>query len=212
MSRIVLIHGFATGIGFSIFRPAYGADAGFSAFKSDIVSGVAKAFRWDIKGQASFFQSLNPFYTWDIYRRERKIAEDPETYRKLAEFLSHEQPETIICHSMGCFLFLEYLKHQSLPASVRNVVFNQADLPSSGVSLPSEIEERIRSRRLTITNTYCVWDVTLWCAVLIGSSLRAGLVGLRNPFVRNAFFPLVRPINLHTAAIRSPRFRAFQMD
>ena len=200
MSRIFLIHGFATGIGYSIFRPAYGPDAGFSAFRDDINSGKAKAFRWDIKENASFFQSLNPFYTLDVYHRERAIAEDPETYRRLADFLEHEQPEVIACHSMGCFLLSEYLKHESLPSSVRRIVFNQADLPRSTL---------LRAKNVVITNTFCFWDVTLWCAVLLERSLLAGLVGIRNPEVQNTFFPLLKPINLHTAAIRSKHFRDF---
>lgn len=209
MSRIILIHGFATGIGYSFFRPAYGKDAGFSSFRQDIESGNAKTFRWDLKENASFFQSLNPFYTWRIYRREKKIAHDPDTYRRMAKLLLREQPEIILCHSMGCFLFLEYLKHQKLPASVRHVIFNQADIPASGTRFPAEIEAGIHKKSLLITNTYCPWDPTLWCSAFMTKSIKAGLVGLKHPFIQSCLFPLLKPINLHTAAIRSSRFRRF---
>lgn len=207
MSRIVLIHGFATGIRYSVFRPAHGADAGFSAFRSDIESGEVVAFRWDIKEEASFFQTLNPFYSWGVYRQERAIAEDVNTYRRLGEFLSREQPEIIVCHSMGCFLFFEYLKRERLPASVKHIVFNQADLPCFGLEFSSDVVKRVHSGDLLITNMFCFWDPTLWCAVLLKRSLLAGLIGLRSPLIQNKFFPLLKPINLHTAAIRSKRFR-----
>jgi hypothetical protein len=143
----------------------------------------------------------------DIYRRELAIARSTETYQKLAEFLNAEQPEVVVCHSMGCFLFSEYLKRENLPESVRHVIYNQADLPWSGTGFSKEIIERVRAGKLIITNTFCFWDPTLWSAVFAGGSIRAGLFGMRSPWVRNKFFALFRPFNIHTAAIRSPRFR-----
>ncbi|MCR4256642.1 MAG: hypothetical protein NUW08_02975, partial [Candidatus Uhrbacteria bacterium] len=58
-----------------------------------------------------------------------------------------------------------------------------------------------------ITNTYCPWDPSLWCSMLIGSSLKAGLVGLRHPLVDNRLFPLFRSMNLHMSALRDEGFR-----
>jgi hypothetical protein len=207
MSRIVLIHGFATGIRYSVFRPAYGEDAGFSGFRSDIASGDTKVFRWDIKENASFFQSLNPFYTWHIYRREKRIASDADTYRRLHDFLTREQPDTIACHSMGCYLLVEYLNRERLPESVHRIIFNQADIPAGGTTFSSVVGERLRTGALRIINTFCFWDPTLWCSVLIGGSFKAGLVGLRYPLVNNRLFPLYRPWNLHMSAMRDGRFR-----
>lgn len=206
MSRIVLIHGFATNIGYSVFRPAYGADAGFAVFAQDVTRGEAKAFEWGVRDSASFFQSLNPFYTWNIYRREKRMASDKETYQRLRDFLMREQPEVVICHSMGCFLFLEYLKHQQLPTSVRRVLFNQADIPSTP-TIPPTVEERIRSSSLSLANTYCPWDPTLWLSSIVSVSVKAGLVGVRHSFVQNRLFPLYRPWNLHMSALRDPGFR-----
>lgn len=207
MSRIVLIHGFATGIRFSVFRQPHGIEAGMIGFRREVKTGEAKAFRWDIKEEASFLRSMNPLYTLDIYRRERAIAKSTETYRKLAKFLAEEQPEVIVCHSMGCFFFSEFLKRENLSESVKRIIYNQADLPWSGTEFSKEIIERIRFGKLVITNTFCFWDPTLWSAVLTGGSIRAGLFGMRSPWVRNRFFALLRPFNIHTAAIRSPRFR-----
>jgi hypothetical protein len=207
MPRIILIHGFATGVRFSVFRPPHGIEAGLTGFRREIKSGEAKAFRWDIKEEAYFLRSLNPLYTLDIYRRERAIAKSTDTYRNLAKFLADERPEVIVCHSMGCFLFSEYLKRENLPESVKHIIYNQADLPWSGSGFSKEIIERVRAGKLFITNTFCFWDSTLWSAVFTGGSIRAGLFGMRSPWVRNRFFALLRPFNIHTAAIRSPRFR-----
>lgn len=178
-----------------------------TGFRREVQSGEAKAFRWDIQEEASFLRSMNPLYTLDIYRRELTIAKSTETYKRLAEFLANEQPEVIVCHSMGCFLFAEYLKREELPKSVKHIIYNQADLPWSGPGFSKEIVERVRAGELVITNTFCFWDSTLWSALFTGGSLRAGLFGMRSPWIRNRFFALLRPFNIHTAAIRSPRFR-----
>lgn len=208
MSRIALIHGFATGIHFSFLRPAYGSDAGFTAFQIEVKRGEAKVFRWDIKERASFFQSLNPFYIWNVYRRERSIVKKTTTHAALQHFLESESPEILVCHSMGVFLFFEYLRHGELPASVRRVVFSQADLSSKQVRFSPLMEERIRSGELQITNAYCPWDPTLWFSRVLNGQ-RAGLTGMRHPLVHERFFPLIKPVNLHTSAIRSSRFRSF---
>ncbi len=212
MSRIVLIHGFATGITYSVFRRAHGADAGFSAFRGDVETGDAKAFRWDVQDEASFFQSLNPFYSWNIYRRERVIAKHPETLKRLHTFLSAEQPEIILCHSMGSFLFSEYLKTEVLPVSVKRIVFNQADLPTNGIDVSADVLTRVGSDKFSIINSHCFWDPTLWLAVALSGSLKAGLLGMSSTLIQNTFWPLWRPINLHTSAIRSKRFRDFVLD
>lgn len=206
MTQIVLIHGFATGIRFSIFRKAHGADAGFSAFQEDVNFGDAKAFRWDIKEDASFLQSLNPYYPWGVYRREKAIVENRKTHEALARFLANETPRTIVCHSMGARLMIEYLKHEPLPSSVRCIILNQADVAPADLELSRELMERMRQGNLQFINTFCPWDPSLWYSRAFHGP-RAGLVGLSRNDVQNKFFPLVKPVNLHTAAIRSHRFR-----
>ncbi len=207
MSRIVLVHGFATGIHFSVFRPAQGIDAGFSAFHSDIENGGVKAFRWDIKEEASFLQSLNPFYTLGVYDRERAIAQRAEMHHALHAFLEKELPEVIICHSLGALLFFQFLQKHTLPDSVRLIVFNQADVSPSEVCIPKKIAKRIQSGALKIINTSCPWDPNLLFSRMLHGP-RAGLNGMRHACIKELFFPLVKPIHLHMSAIRSARFRS----
>ncbi|MEI7512926.1 MAG: hypothetical protein WCK01_05735 [Candidatus Uhrbacteria bacterium] len=207
MSRTVLIHGFSTGIQYSFLRAAHGFDAGFSAFASDIQEGKVSVFRWDIKENATFWQSINPLYTFGVYRREQKIVSEKETHENLQKFLEQEKPEIVVCHSIGCLLFLEYIKTQSLPSSVKRVIFNQADTTWFDIELPLRIEKQIQSKTLQFINTYCPWDPTLMFSVFVGGALRAGLVGIRHSHIENIFFALTKPYNLHTSAIRSKKFR-----
>lgn len=209
MSRIVLIHGFATGIRFSIFRKACGDDAGFTAFRPAVESGEAKAFRWDIKEMATFWQSLNPRYSWRIYHRERKIAESEETHQALQTFLETEKPEIVVCHSMGAYLLLKYLTRHPLPSSVRAVVFNQADIDPAAFILPPSLLPSLESGAIRFVNVYCPWDVTLLLSALVSGSRKAGLVPVPRPRLENAFFPLIKPWNSHTSAIRDNRFFRF---
>lgn len=206
MSRIVLIHGFATGIDY-LWRPAFGVDAGFSAFADSIAKGETSVFRWDIKERAGW-RSLNPWYSFGIYRRECELAANSETHRSLERFLEHEKPEIIICHSMGCYLLLKYLGKYRLPTSVHTILFTQADVDSRTFALPSSYEEAIRHKRLRLINSFCLWDPTLMLSLLLSGSSRAGLRPLASPLVENVFYPLVKLWNLHTSAIRDPGFAA----
>jgi hypothetical protein len=210
MARIVLIHGFATGISYSTLYPALGEDAGFTAFRGDIRSKSAKAFRWALEEIASIFQTFDPAYTWRVYRTEKSMASDPRLFERLDRFFDEEEPDTIVCHSMGCFLMASYLRKQGrLSDSVRLVIFNQADIPVNGVVLTKDIESRIHSGLLTFINLHCPWDPALWLSYLFSGSIRAGLVGLNHPLIQNHFFPLTRLSNIHMAAIKSERFRQF---
>jgi alpha-beta hydrolase superfamily lysophospholipase len=206
MSRIVLIHGFATGIDY-LWRPAFGADAGFSGFAESIAKGETSVFRWDIKEHAGW-RSLNPWYSFGIYRRERELAAHSDTHRSLERFLEQEKPEIIVCHSMGCYLLLKYLERHHLPASVHTILFNQADVDARAFTVPASFEEAIRCKRLRLINSFCLWDPTLMLSLLISGLPRAGLRPLAHPLVEDIPHPLTKPWNLHTSAIRDSRFAA----
>jgi hypothetical protein len=206
MSRIVLIHGFATGIDY-LWRPAFGEDAGFSGFRELISRGEAKAFRWDIKERAGW-RSFNPFYSLRIYRRERALVEKQETHEALSYFLEREQPEIIVCHSMGCYLLLKYFEKNLLPTSVHTILFTQADVDPKEFVLPQVYENAIRDKRLRFINSYCLWDPTLIISALVSASSRMGLRPLVSSLVESHFFPLLKLWNLHTSAIRDSKFVA----
>lgn len=207
MTDIVLIHGFATGIHYSIFRPALGVDAGFKAFRQDIADGTAKTFRWDISDDATFLETIDPRFSLTVYKKEYNRVQNSAWQEKLFLFLEEEQPSTVVCHSLGCLFLLETMNRYGLPTSVHTIIFNQSASPLSATLTNDEVIARITSGTLQCINTYCPWDPTLWASVILQGVIRDGLFPSKKRWLTNKFVPLFRPFNLHTSTIRSPRFR-----
>ncbi len=200
MANIALIHGYAVGLTSPGVRPPYGKNAGMSAFDSSLRSGEASVFHWGLTKEVSFFQLLNPFFLRDYYKAECRAAEDIATHEELKIFLEQEQPRAIVCHSMGSVLLDSYLHRFVLPNSVRVLVFVQSDLPAT-ISITTSVP---------LYNFFCPWDPTLLLSSLYHGAWRAGVKSMRVPSARNnIFFPLTRPINLHTSSIRDPKFSDF---
>lgn len=199
MSRIVFIHGFATGVRFSFFREAKGLDGGFAAFRSLIEWGVGKVFRWGMEGDASFWEALNPWFHLKLYERERVMAGGFAVQQRLAHFLEEERPEVIVCHSMGCYLLWEYLRRFELPSSVETVIFQQADIGLSELGLfPGR--EGVR-----FLNLYCPWDLSLLASWFLWGDRRLGLWRVSSRMFEQRFFSLWKPFNLHTSGLRDQR-------
>jgi hypothetical protein len=207
MADIVLIHGFASGIRFSIFRPPRGMDAYFTAFHQDVVDGTAKVFYWDIPAEATFFQSLNPFYLWNAYAKERERALSSEWQQKLFSFLEKEQPRTLVCHSLGCRFLLETMNRFGLPASVKNIVFNQSDIPSDLDLTNPTIRQRITEKSLVCFNVFCPWDTLLWTSSMLQCSIRDGLFPSKKAWMIHKHVPLKKFPGLHLSTIHSSKFR-----
>jgi hypothetical protein len=203
VSKIFLIHGYGTGITNSVFGRefSFGQDRGFGAFNSAVEAGQAYAIDWSIKQTIGLFGSINPLSQLSLYFRERNLARRKETHLKLKNELYVQNPETIICHSMGTFLLLNMLSHHDLPASVKHLVFVQADIGFLR-SLPTNVSPEIR-----VTNYFCPWDQALWSSTLLNLNPRAGLFGLtKKGRIINKFWPLYRKLNLHTSSINDPKF------
>jgi len=192
MSKIVLIHGYAVDLTTPFFRSPFGPSASFSAFDEIVTSKEAVVFPWGIERQVNLFQILNPFFLINHYEDEKFLAQARETHERLREFLEHEQPEIIICHSLGCFLLNNYLKNFTLLKSVRAIVVSQSD-------------DTVFPTSISVHNLYCPWDPTLIVSSIYNKKWRAGLRPARQNNVRDIFFPLYLPINLHTSAIRDKK-------
>ncbi len=194
MSTFALVHGYAVGLHVPRLRPPLSADAGFSAFRGELAAREASIFRWEIPLVVPMDEriSVRPYVS--LYERERALVSEEATHARLAFYLKAEQPEIIVAHSMGAALIWEHLRRQPLPASVRRVVFVQADLVTRPGEVPAMTAE--------LLNLYCPWDPVLFASVLYHGKGRAGLTGLRVPGVRNRLFPLWKPWNLHTSCIR----------
>ncbi len=99
---------------------------------------------------------------------------------KLKEFFSHNNPEIVMCHSMGCQFLANYLQTNLLPSSVRKIILLQGDtsrLTQFNTTVP-------------IISSYCYWDYTLWVSVILNRYLPIGLVGSKT--VNNKFLVLLQ--------------------
>lgn len=206
MLKILLIHGYGIGIRSSIFKPAEGEDAGFGAFKELIKEGIAKVFRWDIQSNFGLPQVVNVKNYLAIYKKERDLAISLSLQDRLFEVIQSYKPTVIICHSMGCYLFLHFSNQRALPSFVTKIIFVQADLPYDFKILNKDILKRLEIGQLTFINYYCPWDPTLLADTIMKKSKIAGAVGASVPYVKNEPFPLYRKINLHNCNISNKKF------
>jgi pimeloyl-ACP methyl ester carboxylesterase len=196
MARILLVHGYAVDTRFSVFRSRLGPEAGFLGFRGALASGDARVFRWGREEDATFFEALNPWHVHGIYRRELARVLDPLWQKRLWEAMTDPSIETVVAHSMGCRFVLETLRRYGAPPHLKRVVLVQGDVA---------VEEMPPGGSVSYFNLFCPWDVTLLVSALVHRSWRIGLRRWERPGVRNVWFPLWRPFNVHTASLRSPR-------
>jgi hypothetical protein len=199
MSRIVLLHGFAVHLTAPVLRPPFGPSASMTAFDKLVSTGEARVFPWGIDRKVSPVELLLPRVIQKLYKEELDLIHTNELQTNLKLFLEQEQPETIVCHSMGCELLQLHLENFTLPSSVKSIVVIQSDLPIS------------TSFRTTVPiyHLYCPWDPTLILSSVTNKSIRAGLLASKNSNVQNVLFPLVRISNLHTSSIRDKKLLDF---
>lgn len=207
-SKIALVHGFATDAVFSVFRPALGADAGFGAFSNEVKRGDIKVFRWGIARHFTFLQILGILPVLRLYRDEERRAADIEWQKKLFQFLDDGNVETVICHSLGCRFLFDTLNRFGAPASLKKIIFVQADIAQSQVITEESVIARMRAGSLTVLNVYCAWDQSLFASVLLTGRWRYGMSKARHPYVKNVFMALKTLPNLHTCSIRSERLKS----
>ena len=206
MHSAVIIHGYATGLGIPMIRKPFGTHAGFVALNDQVASGEILPFRWSIDRSLSLWQSLNPMQYASLYRDEERLTEDQKTQSDLANFLHQSSAKTIIAHSLGCRLLLGTINNFELPKHIERIVFLQADIYDRATIGRDDILARLEERSLIIENYHCFWDPSLFTSSMIHRNLRAGLTGWEQPGVQNIFFPLLKPINLHTSHLRDTKF------
>jgi hypothetical protein len=201
--QFLLIHGYGVGAQYLSFHQAEGVNAGFGAFDKLIAEGRVGVFRWDIPRYFGYKTVFNPLSHLELYNKERAKAQSIEIHAKLTKTLQETSPENIVCHSMGCHLLMSYLKLNTLPPSVKNIILIQADIPNN-TPLSETVESLIKAKKLKIINLYCPWDQALLTTLPLHFKLKAGLTGYKNPQVQNIFFPLYKRTNLHTSSINDP--------
>ncbi len=199
--KIVIIHGYAVDMEMGVFRRRLGYDAGFAAFRSLLDSGDAVMFRWGEHMRFSSLHYINPFAHLRVYNVEKKKATSDRLQHEFSEFMNKEKPDTIVCHSMGSYLLINYINKYGLPDYVRKIVFVQGDIPAGTLITHPDVVRRLEDRELTIYNYHCWWDITLISSILINGYIPVGVGGGRFKHITNRFFPLYRTINLHQSSM-----------
>ncbi|MEK7632976.1 MAG: hypothetical protein AAB473_04260 [Patescibacteria group bacterium] len=206
MANVVLIHGYAAGLKASVFRKPFGEHSGFVALDAEVKSGIAKCFRWSKNISLTIGECPNPLKYFRLYRDEELLAESSTTQSALREFLDRSDTTTIICHSLGCRLMIGTMNTYGIPESVTKIIFLQGDVPTSATITNSAIRDRIANRTLIIKNYFCPWDQSLLTSAILHRTNRIGLMGWNEPGVTNVFYPLLKPMNLHTSPMRDREF------
>jgi len=201
MTTTLLLHGFCTDLETPL-RQVKPADAGFQVFCSHVESGEYCVFRWGEKRRLSVFDAVNPFSYLSLYRVERQKARDVELLHSLQETLQKTKPTQIICHSMGCYLLIQYLQRFQLPESVKKITFLQADCSLGDLE---SLSAKKTLMHVKFQHIYSFFDYTLWTSSLLHRTIRAGLRPVQFLSAKNTFFPSFSSINLHTACLIDKR-------
>lgn len=93
-----------------------------------------------------------------------------------------------------------------IPESITKIIFLQGDVPTSATITNSTIRDRIIDGTLVIENYFCPWDQSLLASAILHRANRIGLMGWSEISVTNVFYPLLKPINLHTSPLRDREF------
>ncbi|MFO0765028.1 MAG: hypothetical protein U0487_03215 [Patescibacteria group bacterium] len=207
--RTALLHGFAIDAEFSRFRPALGADAGFEAFRDEVAKGEVSVFRWGIPKRFALWQIVSLGSILNLYRAEERRAADPEWQQKLFRFLEDGQIETVVCHSLGCRFLLDTINRFGAPASLKKIVFVQADIAQNQAVTDQNTINRLHDGSLKLVNVYCAWDKNLIASSILTGRMRYGMAKVIRPNVENVFMPLKTLPNLHTCSIKSKELHEF---
>jgi hypothetical protein len=169
-----LIHGYGVGASYNILgyktKPAKFNHSGFIAYPD------AYVFNWFTEKNFGFLETVNLLSHYRLYKYEQKIANSKSLQARLNKELELKNPETIICHSMGCFLLLEYFRSYKPCSNLKRVILLQGDY-SSSYNLPKSLTE---SKQIEIFNFYNWLDQALFQSSVLSLNLKAGQIGWKS--------------------------------
>jgi len=205
MSKIVLVHGFASDIT-SPFSQPEPDHSGFRAFAPLVEKEEAVSFRWAIPHTLGLIDSVSLPAFLKVYQKEKVKAGELETLQSFKSFLDRKQPGFIVAHSLGCELVLNTLEKFPLPASVKRITFVQGDF-NYDRGLPNNFDETVEYLQL-----YAPWDYTLAFSSLYNRKARAGLVGWKTKNVKNQLFLSYKHPHLHVSPMRDSNLLQVCLD
>jgi hypothetical protein len=208
--KYLLIHGFGTKVNYDLGFWKYPPTEGFKAWAKDIDSGNARIFSWGIMQQQNWKNIVNPLSYLELYNREKSLAKNKYMLLELDKVIKENNPEIIICHSMGSVLLENYCQGFELNDNLKKIVFSQADI----FKIPNIQNQLWGKNNIKLDNYHCGWDTALISSCGVNRVRPAGLFGLRvedglGDKIKNIFWPLGNiHKNCHTDAINSPEFKA----
>lgn len=216
-TKIVIIHGYAEGVKTSISNKLnlniwknFDKDLDFKAFTASIESGEARIFFWREILNVKLIVYLKVKTYTNLYRYEKEKAVSKEIQNKLSKFLEESSPEIIICHSIGCYLILNYIEKNDLIDTVKFIFLVQGDFDRKYKIENIDIKERIENKNLFIINCYCPWDQALLISPFLNNlAILAGLLKTNNPLFIDKFFPLRKIPNFHKSSMSDKKFYEF---
>lgn len=197
----VFIHGYGTNVSSKLQKP-------LSKHKGLKVAKDLKAFEafeWSIPATFSDEQTHNPLSYLDLYLKEHRKSKQITTHQSLKKFFDRTNPTTIICHSLGCELLLNYLENYNVPTNVKEVVFLQPNTSALRQITNTQFIAQVESEKISAITYFCPWDITLMIGSIVNCQISAGLFGFWTGPFSNIFLPAISAANPHTACLSEPK-------
>ena len=192
-----LIHGYGKAL--DIQEPNIPENGGFYIFDNEITKRQAYPYIWAETVQRNFLTPYNLIAQIQLYYRERYKAEDIREHQKLNQALSSQKPKIIIAHSSGARLLVKYLATYTLPKSVKQIIFVQADISKT------ELQVNPIPAQIQFTNFWCYWDPALITSMLLNRYIPIGLYPPEPQY--SQFYPLYKLPNPHQNIWKDHKFK-----
>lgn len=192
-----LIHGYGKAL--DIQEPTIPANGGFYIFDTDISTKQAYPYIWAEEIKRNKFTPYNLITQLQLYYKERAKTQNPAEHQRLKQELSKYKPKTIIAHSSGVRLLVNYLASYTLPESVQSIIFVQADISRR------ELDTSKIPSKTKLISFWCWWDPALISSTLLNRYIPIGLYPSQLP--QSIFYPLHNLPNPHQDIWRDQQFK-----
>ena len=192
-----LIHGYGKAL--DIQEPNIPANGGFYIFDTEISTQQAYPYIWAEDVKRNQFTPYNLIAQLQLYYKEKDKTQNPAEHQRLKQELSTHKPKTIIAHSSGARLLVNYLIYYKLPKSVQSIIFVQADISREELNLANlPIQAKF-------INFWCWWDPALITSTLLNRYIPIGLYPPQRQ--ESKFYPLHNLPNPHQDIWRDHQFK-----
>jgi hypothetical protein len=194
-----LIHGYGKAL--DIQEPNIPTNGGFYIFDTEISNQKAYPYIWAEEIVRNRLTPYNLITQLQLYYKERAKTHNPAEHQRLKQELSKHKPKTIIAHSSGARLLVNYLVDYQLPPSVQIIIFVQADISKRELD-----SANLPTNKVKLINFWCWWDPALITSTLLNRYIPIGLYPPQRQ--DSKFYPLHNLPNPHQDIWRDNKFKA----